>query len=137
MKELDQEELVSNGCNRPAFRFLYLHFIVAYLYAKVNGNTSFTNSVESQKIAWAPKGQFLHKSTLCSIVRNISGLELPESLASNIFNDMSVSARYADSVGASMAVDLRRAAVESVKKRLEGEDSENDDWEDDDSEDDV
>lgn len=50
---------------------------------------------------------------------------------------MSVSARYADSVGASMAVDLRRAAVESVKKRLEGEDSENDDWEDDDSEDDV
>ena len=124
------------GCNRPARRFLYLRFIITYLYAKVNGNTSFTSSVESRKIFWASEGQYLHNSTLCSLARNISGLELPESLASNVFEDTSVSDREADSIGTSLAADLHRAAVESVKEKAEDDDSEDDDSEGDDSEED-
>lgn len=122
------------GSNRPARRFLYLRFIITYLYAKVNGNTSFTNSVESRRIFWASEGQYLHNSTLCSLARNISGLKLPESLASNTFDDTSISDREADSVGAALAADLRRATVESAKKRDEDCDDENDDSKDDDSE---
>lgn len=131
LKQFDQRELSFRGCNRPARRFLYLRFIITYLHAKVNGNTSFTNSIESRRIFWASEGQYLHNSTLCSLARNISGLELPESLASNTFHDTSISDREADSVGAALAADLHRATVESAKNRDEDYSSEEDDSESD------
>lgn len=91
---------------------------------------SFTNSVENRKIFWASGGEYLHRSTLRSLARNISGLELPEPLSMNSFDDTSVSELEADSVGTALAADLRQAATASMKNG----DDEDDDMADEDEE---
>lgn len=95
---------------------------------------SFTNSVDNRKIFWASGGEYLHRSTLRSLARNISGLELPESLSLNGFDDTSVSELEADSVGTALAADLRQAATASMKNGDNEDDDEDDDMADEDEE---
>ncbi|KAN0074125.1 hypothetical protein V8E54_008062 [Elaphomyces granulatus] len=45
-----------------------------------NDNAKFLERVENKEIFWASPGSYLRKSTLVSLARNISGLELPPSL---------------------------------------------------------
>ena len=130
LKDIDQRQLTFKGLNQPARRFLYFRFIITYLHAKASGNVSFTNSVEIRKIFWASGGEYLHRSTLRSLARNISGLELPEPLSMNSFDDTSVSELEADSVGTALAADLRQAATASMKNG----DDEDDDMADEDEE---
>lgn len=67
--------------NRPARRYLYFRFVLTYLWAKSQGNLSWAERVETRKVFWAtPRGPYLHKSTLLSLARDISGVELPSSL---------------------------------------------------------
>ena len=51
------------------------------------GNRAFTDSVEFKKSFWASSGEWVNKSTLKSLARHISGIELPESIKTNTFTD--------------------------------------------------
>lgn len=88
-QDLDGRELEFITANQPARRFLYFRFLVTYIHAKMLGNTAFTSTVESRKEFWASPGKYLERSTLKSLARNISGLELPPSINSHTFEKKS------------------------------------------------
>ena len=75
-QDLHSRELTLRSSFRPARRFLYFRFVVTYLHAKAAGNKAFTDSVECKTTFWASGGPYLHQSTLKSLARNISRLEL-------------------------------------------------------------
>ncbi|KAL2831801.1 hypothetical protein BDW59DRAFT_157757 [Aspergillus cavernicola] len=80
---------------------------------------------------WPTPGKYLERSTLRSLARNISGLELPPSLINDqTFEDKSISEAEADDVGVTLADDLRRATIESIKeleRRPEDDDDQDED----------
>ena len=48
--------------------------LVTYPHAKMTGNKEFTSTVDGRQHFWASPGECLHRSTLKSLARNISGL---------------------------------------------------------------
>ncbi|KAJ9411239.1 hypothetical protein DTO045G8_871 [Paecilomyces variotii] len=68
-----------------------------------------------------PPGEYLEKSTLKALARNISGLELPPTLLQHTFEHAPKDELAADYVGISLSSLLRDATVESTKE-LEAED---------------
>ncbi|KAJ9264572.1 hypothetical protein DTO212C5_7075 [Paecilomyces variotii] len=120
-KEIDKKELVFLTENRPARRFLYFRFLITYLNAKKSENTAFTSTVEGRDQFWASPGEYLEKSTLKALARNISGLELPPTLLQHTFEHAPKDELAADYVGISLSSLLRDATVESTKE-LEAED---------------
>ena len=88
---------------------------MTYLHAKAAGNKTFTDSVESKTTFWTSGGLYLHQSTLKSLARNISGLELPSSIIASTFEDPAISESDAEIAGEMAAVRVREAAVESLK----------------------
>ena len=98
----------------------------------MNGQISFTSSVEGKKDFWASPGPYLRQSTLTSLARNISGLELPPSITSNTFEDKVEDeerlASESDTAGTCLSVRLREAISESSKNKgdLDSDDSEDD-----------
>lgn len=88
---------------------------MTYLHAKAGGNKAFTDSVESKTTFWASGGPYLHQSTLKSLARNISGLELPPNITASTFEDPAISESDAEMAGEMAAVRVREAAVESLK----------------------
>lgn len=113
-EEVDQKELKFLTLNRPARRFLYFRFVITYLHAKKAGYTAFTQSVENKKLLWASSGPYLHNSTLKSLARNITGIDLPPTLAENTFN-APLSDAESDSLGTVLASELREATINSLK----------------------
>ncbi|PKY01790.1 hypothetical protein P168DRAFT_329706 [Aspergillus campestris IBT 28561] len=120
-KELDHKELVFLSDNRPARRFLYFRFLITYLNAKRANNTAFTSTVESKDQFWASPGDYLERSTLKSLARNISGLELPPTLLEHTFEHEPRDESAADSTGTILSSLLREATVESTRELEEGE----------------
>ena len=57
--------------------------VITYLHAKMVGNRSWTDDIESQKIVWGRPGRYVEKSTLLSLGRSISEFELPLALYEN------------------------------------------------------
>ncbi|KAJ9355899.1 hypothetical protein DTO280E4_6302 [Paecilomyces variotii] len=119
--DFDKKELVFLTENRPARRFLYFRFLITYLNAKKSENTAFTSTVEGRDQFWASPGEYLEKSTLKALARNISGLELPPTLLQHTFEHAPKDELAADYVGISLSSLLRDATVESTKE-LEAED---------------
>jgi hypothetical protein len=103
----------------------------------MDGQTSFTSSVENKKGFWASLGPYLRQSTLTSLARNISGLELPPSILENTFGeeveDEEVLASESDTAGTYLSVRLREAIDESNKNKgdLDSDDSDSEDDEED------
>jgi hypothetical protein len=116
LQDLDDKRLDFLGDNRPAKRYLYFRFIITYLYAKRNGNTSFPSKVESRSSFFASPGPYLRRSTLISLGRNISGVELPRSIFDDTTfeNDEVVDS---ETVGAMLSAQLRNATIQSEKER--------------------
>ncbi|KAJ9306108.1 hypothetical protein DTO217A2_4408 [Paecilomyces variotii] len=121
LQDFDKKELVFLTENRPARRFLYFRFLITYLNAKKSENTAFTSTVEGRDQFWASPGEYLEKSTLKALARNISGLELPPTLLQHTFEHAPKDELAADYVGISLSSLLRDATVESTKE-LEAED---------------
>lgn len=88
---------------------------MTYLHAKATGNKPFTDSVESKTTFWASGGPYLHQSTLKSLARSISGLELPPTITASTFEDPAISESDAEMAGEMAAARVREAAVESLK----------------------
>ena len=111
--------------NRPAKRFMYFRFVVSYIFAQKNGHASFLEKVENGKEFWASPGEYLRRSTLISLARNISGLELPPSvLEDKTFEDPDLDSPPFDEIDNStilLSAHLRDACVASVKEYAEEE----------------
>lgn len=64
------------GENRPAKRYLYFCFISSIIHAQKAGNAEILDRQEV-KTFWASPGEYLRRSTLVTMARQISGFELP------------------------------------------------------------
>ncbi|KUL89945.1 hypothetical protein ZTR_02890 [Talaromyces verruculosus] len=122
-KELHHKELVFRGEKRPARRYLYFRFIITVLHAMRKGNDEFISELQKKDEFWPSPGEYLQRATLVALAKNISGLNLPES----VLNDTTFSENVDDNnpLNTSMilAADLRDAALESAKKAKELADS--------------
>lgn len=114
-QEYENKELKFPSSFRPARQYLYLRFIITYLHAKSAGNKEFTDSVEFKRSFWASGGQWLNGSTLMSLARNISGVELPETIKENPFFDAEIPQEEAELSIEISAGKIRQTAVESLK----------------------
>ena len=121
-KDIDGRKLTFRNQNRPARRFLYLRYTLAWLHAEQNSWPDFKTKVPPGDI-WAtpnkPEG-YLRKSILVSLGKK-TGDKLPQELVNvGMFEDPDSSSVVADEV-ASMAV------IAHIQSHLEGErDTEND-----------
>lgn len=80
---------------------------MTYLQAKIHGHKGFTDTVEANDEFWASPREYLRKSTLLSLARNVSGFELPPSIYSNTtFEDEESSIEAADA-GLELAILMR------------------------------
>jgi hypothetical protein len=87
------------------------------IHAQQNDNTDFLQRIESRKVLWASAGDYLRRSTLISLARNISGLDLPPSL----YQDNTFEGELTDqSMGMKSTVELseqlRNATIESSRQ---------------------
>lgn len=130
MQDLDGKELQFLTANRPARRYLYFRFLITYLHAKQSGHSAFTSTVDSRHTFWASPGPYLEKSTLRSLARNISGLELPPSITEHTF-DASASASATENAAIIVSTELQDA-VEASSKRWDDKDETDEDTEDED-----
>jgi hypothetical protein len=77
----EKPETLEMNVNGSVRFWIYLqNFIISTIYALQNDNAKFLERVENREVFWASPGSYLRKSTLVSLARNISGLELPPSL---------------------------------------------------------
>ena len=125
-QDLDGRELTFLTDNRPARRFLYFRFIITYIHATISGNTRFTDKVENKTEFWASPGEYLRRSTLVSLARNISGLKLPPSLYDdNTFETPDESTNEdAENIAMDLSSELRSAMIESAKSPTIDDDDE-------------
>jgi len=119
LQHLDETELVFLTENRPAKRFLYFRFIISYIFAQKNGNQLFINKMNNDKNFWASPGEYLRKSTLISLARNISGLELPPNILDKTTFEGTASEETDDTLV--LSAHLRAAYVSTIKNRGKGE----------------
>jgi hypothetical protein len=118
LQDLDGRELNFLTDNRPAKRFMYFRFVVSYIFAQQKGNECFLNKVENRKELWPSPGEYLRKSTLISLARNISGLELPPAiLDNNTFEEPNslLSETEAENSAILLSAQLRRACIASAR----------------------
>ncbi|KAJ5626552.1 hypothetical protein N7528_003979 [Penicillium herquei] len=87
-EDLDGRELTFLNLNRPASRFLYFRFIITCISMMKQGkDISFMTTAEGNSV-WTSPGDYLRKSTLTTVARNISGYDLPPALVeSTTFSD--------------------------------------------------
>ncbi|KAK2762298.1 hypothetical protein FQN54_001308 [Arachnomyces sp. PD_36] len=114
-RELDGKELVFLTENRPARRYLYFRFVMSYLNCKRTGNTEWTKKVDSKTVFWASPGEYLEKSTLLSLGRNISGFELPPPLYEG--NTFDAPSAPDNDYEVAMSMKLRDALRETAKQK--------------------
>jgi hypothetical protein len=90
------------------------------IHAQQSDNTSFLRRLEKKEAFWASPGSYLHKSTLISLARNISGLELPPSVYSDTtFEEITDTQKGQNTVSqlvaSQLAAQLREATIESSR----------------------
>lgn len=114
-QDLNRRELRFLGDKRPAKRYLYFRFIVTVMHAQRTGNTEFLKRLENREIFWASPGSYLRKSTLVSLARNISGLELPPAACENTTFEGETEAQSSQDTASVLAFQLREATIESYR----------------------
>ncbi|KAK5445268.1 hypothetical protein LTS15_010049 [Exophiala xenobiotica] len=129
--DYDGKELQFLNDNRPARRFLYFRFIITFLNSRNFGNFDFSNSVEAQRNFWASPGQYLRKSTLIVLARNISGLRLPTSIyGTTTFEDDTMKQDEQEEANLLLALrvsDVMKAGEGSEKARVDSDDETDED----------
>ncbi|KAJ5364218.1 uncharacterized protein N7496_009931 [Penicillium cataractarum] len=141
--DIHERELRFLNDNRPAKRFLYFRFIITYIFRKREdspGSRLFTDQVESEKAFWPSPGEYLEKSTLKALARNISGCELPASLTAHTTFESSGELSKASDVNAIMRttqsiIDVISGSIQSTKAREDESQTGTEDAEEDESDD--
>ncbi|EFE43122.1 hypothetical protein TRV_02127 [Trichophyton verrucosum HKI 0517] len=75
---LHGRELKFLNDNRPAKRYLYFRFMITYLMIKRHGQLNWIREVEAVRHPWSIPGEYLDRSMLSSLARNVSGSILPK-----------------------------------------------------------
>lgn len=128
LQDLDGWHLQFLTANRPAKRFLYFRFVITYLNAKKQGNSSFTDNSDTKQGFWASPGPYLRRSTLISLARNISGCELPPPLLDeNTFETDEVPAHEVEDMSIVLSSEMRKATIVSAARGEQEEDVDMDD----------
>ena len=120
-QDFENKELKFPSTFRPARRYLYFRFVITYLHAKSMGNRAFTDTVEFKRSFWASGGQWINKSTLGSLARNVSGVELPDSIKENTFTDLEMAPEQAALSSEISAKKVTEAVAQSLKAQEEYE----------------
>ncbi|CRG90141.1 Pc12g04220 [Talaromyces islandicus] len=68
--DLDNKELTFLGHNRPAKRYLYFRFISSIIHAQKTSNMDILGRLEVKEF-WASPGEYLRRSTLVTMARQI------------------------------------------------------------------
>ncbi|KAI9369358.1 hypothetical protein BJX61DRAFT_536488 [Aspergillus egyptiacus] len=125
LEDIDKKELRFLGDHRPARRYLFFRFVISYLHAKASGNTVVSEKV-NRKDFWPTIGRYLHKSTLVTLARCVSGTELPPSLVEGKTFESEGEGDQATGkdIGMLLGADLRDALVSSMRE--EGEENTDD-----------
>lgn len=101
-RDIDGRRLKFRNNNRPARRFLYMRYILAWLHAKDQGWPNFQSKVPPGEI-WAASPNkpqaYLRKSILLEMMGKRAGDTLPKDLiAAGVFEDSSTSSAVHDQV---------------------------------------
>ncbi|KAL8644093.1 MAG: hypothetical protein Q9226_007938 [Calogaya cf. arnoldii] len=134
-KDIDDRPLSFNNSNRPARRYLYLRYTLAWLHAEDKNWPGFKEKVPPGTV-WAspnkPDG-YLRKSFLLELGKR-TGDKLPQDLISaGVFEDPKSSSPVADEVSATRVTEYAQGHLEG-KRDPKGDDDEEDDDDDEDDE---
>lgn len=96
----------------PPPRYLSFRFVMSYLYAKASGNNTVNEKVNRHDF-WPTMCRYLHKSTLVTLARCVSGTELPPSLleASTFGPDGEQDEQMGQDTGMLLGAELREASM--------------------------
>ncbi|KAF3385932.1 hypothetical protein DPV78_012543 [Talaromyces pinophilus] len=119
--DLHHKELEFRGENRPARRYLYFRFILTVLHAIRTGNKEFVSQLQQKERFWASPGKYLQRGTLVSLARNISGLDLPESIYQDTTFPETVGSQDPEETAMVLTLQLKDAILESARKAEERE----------------
>jgi hypothetical protein len=72
--------------------------------------------LENKEVFWGSPGSYLRKSTLVSLARNISGLELPPSVYNDTTFEEATDAQNGQDALSQFAAQLRAATIESSRE---------------------
>ena len=87
------------------------------------GNDEFISELQKKDEFWPSPGEYLQRATLVALAKNVSGLNLPESVLNDTTFDENIDDNNPLDTSMILAADLRDAALESVKKAKESADS--------------
>jgi hypothetical protein len=114
-QDLDNKELTFLGDNRPAKRYLYFRFISSIIHAQKTGNVDILGRLEVKKI-WASPGEYLRRSTLVMMARQISGFELPPAAYQEMtFVEDGEEETKSQETATVLSAQLREAIIESAR----------------------
>jgi hypothetical protein len=93
---------------------------MTYINAQKERYSEFLATIENKEVFWPSPGPWLRRSTLTSLARSISGIELPPSIYQDTTFDADGSKRYEAAVTDGEVVDevvefLRNATISSMK----------------------
>jgi hypothetical protein len=90
---------------------------------------------EKENKFWPSPGAYLQRATLVALARNISGLDLPESMYTDTTFPAIVGGQDPLETALVLTSDLRKAILETMKRREQLENSDYEDTEDEDESD--
>jgi hypothetical protein len=78
LQDIDGRALEFLTPNRPARRYLYLRYVIAFLHQQKLGNVELLGCVEARGYIWATPGPYLRKSMLLTLAGRTSDQPLLE-----------------------------------------------------------
>ncbi|GBF64393.1 hypothetical protein TMEN_7091 [Trichophyton mentagrophytes] len=87
---LHGRELKFLNDNRPAKRYLYFRFLMTYLMIKRHGQVNWIREVEAAKHPWSIPGEYLERTMLPKLARNVADTILPK----RFYNGMTFKADF-------------------------------------------
>lgn len=93
-----------------------MRFIISYLNAKRNDvHGDFEKRIEKARF-WPSQGEYLHRSTLRTLARCVSGSDIPKDILDSGTFEGSVDAVMDDRAAMACGADVREAYIASAKR---------------------
>lgn len=121
-QDINNKELSFLGDNRPAKRYLYFRFISSIIHAQRTGNVDLLSRLEVKEF-WASPGEYLRRSTLVTMARQISGFELPPAAYQEMtFVEDGEEEIRSQEAATMLSAQLREATIAAIARNDEDDD---------------
>lgn len=107
--------------NRPRRRYLFFRFVISYLNAKRKRLEFATNKIETRRF-WPSGGEYIHKSTLNTLARCVSGHELPDHVVAENTFETSLNPSRDEAAGMIAASDFVQSTSKGKGKAVDSHD---------------